>query len=267
MLSWNAEPVVNTDRGNDRGYTLIEVIATVAIMGIILLPLTTAVLQAMKLVPASGSRTRVATDVERLTNALSDDIAQAETMTVQPAYTTAGNPVGSATNAITNNPSGGPATFAAATLRSTPCVNAAKELAVLSTTTWDAADDWTYQGDTVGYIPKNLYTHGRVWSFRQWAFKFTPLGGVVKVEVFRQNLTWDFTPVSPNTMISSGGYVDEPTPYLTGYCQPSDTNVVQVSATAPAAGANEEVQLIVQLRNTSSDPVTKTVIDAAARLS
>ena len=44
------------------GFTIVELLVTITIMGLIVTPLSMAAIQALNLVPDSGSRTQVATD-------------------------------------------------------------------------------------------------------------------------------------------------------------------------------------------------------------
>jgi Tfp pilus assembly protein PilV len=83
------------------GFTIVELLVTITIMGLIVTPLSMAAIQALNLVPDSGSRTQVATDSQLLTTIFSSDIAQMQQFSEQipwgntlslpsPAYNTTG---------------------------------------------------------------------------------------------------------------------------------------------------------------------------------
>ena len=69
---------VRRPRSED-GFTLVEMITTIVIMGLVVVPLCTVMLQSLTLVPQSGSRTQSATDNTRLITQFEDDIAVANT--------------------------------------------------------------------------------------------------------------------------------------------------------------------------------------------
>ena len=84
-------------RGGEHGFTMIELVTTVVIMGLIVVPLSMIALQALQLVPATGARTQGATDRSRLISQFSDDVANAQqidfydtgaTQTVKQAFKT-----------------------------------------------------------------------------------------------------------------------------------------------------------------------------------
>lgn len=66
------------DDDRERGFTLVETIAVVVILGLIVVPLCTTMTQVLTLVPQSGRRTSSATDLSRLGQVFSDDVAQAQ---------------------------------------------------------------------------------------------------------------------------------------------------------------------------------------------
>jgi prepilin-type N-terminal cleavage/methylation domain-containing protein len=66
---------------SDDGYTLVEMIAAIVIMGLVIAPLCTAMIQSMKLVPTSGDRAQVATDSDRMVRQFSNDVGNAQSLT------------------------------------------------------------------------------------------------------------------------------------------------------------------------------------------
>src|SRR5207245_2755472 len=58
----------------ERGFTLVETIAVVVILGLIVVPLCTTMTQMLTLVPQSGRRTLSATDISQLGQVFSDDV-------------------------------------------------------------------------------------------------------------------------------------------------------------------------------------------------
>src|SRR4051794_3785532 len=63
---------------SEAGMTLVEMLATIVIMGLVMGPLTMAFVQAINLIPASSARTQAATDADRLLMDFSNDVAQAQ---------------------------------------------------------------------------------------------------------------------------------------------------------------------------------------------
>ncbi|HET9729451.1 MAG TPA: hypothetical protein VFR41_08535 [Acidimicrobiia bacterium] len=64
--------------GDEAGLTLVEMLATIIIMGLIIGPLSMAMVEALNIIPQSGQRTQSATDYSRLQQALADDASQAQ---------------------------------------------------------------------------------------------------------------------------------------------------------------------------------------------
>ncbi len=57
-----------------------ELIATIVIMGLVIAPLCTALMQSLNLVSTTGDRTQLATDADRAIKLFSDDVADAQTI-------------------------------------------------------------------------------------------------------------------------------------------------------------------------------------------
>jgi prepilin-type N-terminal cleavage/methylation domain-containing protein len=249
------------------GFTLVEVVACVVIMAIIIVPLSTTLIQALNLVPAAGGRTQVATGEDRLQSTLTDDLLQANYIQVFSAYNTSGAAVGSnPPQAIINLPPVVPAAFNNVALQATPCVTTASELAVLQTATWDATKNYTYTGVTAWPFSTGAQVQAPQWYWHVYNVQFTPITpSLVQVQVIRTNSTWDFT-TNPFTV---GASADEPTPYLTGYCKAGDAGVVSVKATAPGSGSpaatHEDVQVTFNVRSSPTQTPTSLTIDGGAR--
>ena len=62
---------------DERGFTLVELLTAIVVLGLIMAPLTMAVVQAMRVVPQSNTRTGVATDAARLLTTFTRDIGNA----------------------------------------------------------------------------------------------------------------------------------------------------------------------------------------------
>ena len=62
----------------ERGFTMVEVVTVVVIMGLVIAPLCIALTQAMNLIPQSSARAQAATDNVRLLSTFSDDVAQTQ---------------------------------------------------------------------------------------------------------------------------------------------------------------------------------------------
>jgi hypothetical protein len=70
--------------------TVVEVVVTMVILGIVMAPLATALTQSMRLIPQGSQLTQRATDTSRLATLFADDVAQAQKITNHAA---AGAPV------------------------------------------------------------------------------------------------------------------------------------------------------------------------------
>jgi prepilin-type N-terminal cleavage/methylation domain-containing protein len=77
-------------RANERGLTLIELVATITIMGVIMVPLSTALIEALQTAPAASVRTQMATDTDHLGATLDDDVQQAGQLQLMCGVTSAG---------------------------------------------------------------------------------------------------------------------------------------------------------------------------------
>ena len=62
---------------DERGFTLVELLVAVVILGTVMTPLCMAFVQALNIVPQSNTRTGVATDADRLLTTFTRDIANA----------------------------------------------------------------------------------------------------------------------------------------------------------------------------------------------
>jgi prepilin-type N-terminal cleavage/methylation domain-containing protein len=181
----------------ERGFTLVEVVTTIVIMGLVMAPLCSALIQAMNLIPASSARTQVATDTDRMVSQFSDDVAQTQDYVNNPANT-AGDPkavywmlygIASDTPSVGTIPCPASAPAAVIQLLVTP---------------------WWYDLTTV--VPPD---HPQILAF--WRLRFTDPGGgstrfMVEVQRSGDNANW--------------------TTYLTAYCAPGQ-NVATVTTRAP----------------------------------
>ncbi len=65
----------------ERGFTLVELVMTITIMGLVIAPLSMAVVSALNLAPESGARTKAATQIDATLRALSADVGNASKVT------------------------------------------------------------------------------------------------------------------------------------------------------------------------------------------
>jgi len=63
---------------SDGGFTIVELCLTIVIMGLVMGPLTMALTQALRQIPANGARSQRSTDTNQLAYAFSDDVAQTQ---------------------------------------------------------------------------------------------------------------------------------------------------------------------------------------------
>jgi prepilin-type N-terminal cleavage/methylation domain-containing protein len=62
---------------SEQGFTLVELLTTIVIMGLVVTPLSIVMTQALTLVPESSERTKSSTDADRLVRDFSNDVANA----------------------------------------------------------------------------------------------------------------------------------------------------------------------------------------------
>ena len=206
---------------------MVELIATIVIMGLILVPLSSAVIQALQTGPTARALTQTATDTDRLTSAMDDDIQPAGQLQVSPVVDASGTVVSGSGLflAVNVSPSLPPPTWAFATLnpaRQTPCVT---NPAVGGTTTqlfytasWDQSKGYLWHGAAP--------TGAEFWYWHYYSLVFTPYGtdvsgnAIMKVDVHRSDASYDWAgfPAGPlpSTPVDDGVY-------LTGYCKAGDT--------------------------------------------
>jgi hypothetical protein len=212
---------------------LIEVVVTVVIMGLIIAPLTTALFEAMRLVPASGDRTRLATDSELVATKLSDDVASGQQIYNVVA---SGSPVFS-------EPSSGPWTQLDSGPTITTCVNSAADVPAFGII--GGSFLWVFWTDSgIGGSPSQRII--------EWAARITGSGARRLVEIRR---------------VDNAGNDNV---LLTGYCQasPAAENVVTIQTFKPVAGTfNEHVLLTIQLRDSIGNLEQPLKLDAEVRAS
>lgn len=238
---------------DDRGFTLVEVIATVVIIGLVVGPLATGLVQALNLVPQSGRRTRLATDLTRLQLTTSNDIAQATQVVVYNPPNTSGVQSGASTAfnyPFVDTQDGASPTTASIAAKDTPCVTTAtaapaNQPTVAHTLSFD---------DTSG--AKKWY-----WHYYRLSFAAAGAAGVMAVEVHRWTQSLDWSGLGWSPLVDEGVYV-------AGYCKTSETDVVSVSATAPGASVtNERVTLVLRLHPdpAAAEPRGNATIEATVR--
>lgn len=222
-------------RRGERGVTLVSLLVGVTIAGLIIGPVATMFVQAIRIVPQSGRRTQWATGVDRLATTLGDDVAQATRVSVgaPPDAATGAQP---ASTVVFDFPlaAAAPASSALA-VRPTPCVRVASETQLVEAASWDVAAAAT-----------------TTWT-RTYRLRFAPAAPeTMKVEVWRLRRT-------------DPSITAEDSVFLTGYCGFGDTQVASVSAAAASATAPARVTLTLQLRPAPGDPMQPTTIATTVR--
>jgi hypothetical protein len=181
------------------GLTLTELIATIVIMGLVMAPLCTAFIQALKMIPQSGTRTQVATDNDRLLLAFSDDVAQTQLWVNQ-----ANTPGITATNTW----------FPTFSLRPTASVTGRVQCPSVATTTQLLT---LFHSDPASSSPHNLW--------QDWQVVFTSVVGSPSVMMQVQRRDRDTT----------SSFTSAWDTLTTGYCTPLQTDVAVLTAVAPQA--------------------------------
>jgi prepilin-type N-terminal cleavage/methylation domain-containing protein len=212
---------------DERGFTLVEMLATIVIMGLVVAPLTAALMEAINLIPAAGDRTKLATDTVLVEKQFSDDVADAQFFWNIPA------------SAVPfQEPATGAWTLANSTSPTQSCGAAANVFAFYAA--------WTDTGAGA--------TDTRA-KAALWAWGVTGSGTTQQVVLTRT--FW------PDT--SSGHTNDPAVTMLTGYCKSGD-NFFSVNTTAPTANQSyEDVQFTFSLRNSLGQPLPKVTLDARIR--
>jgi prepilin-type N-terminal cleavage/methylation domain-containing protein len=241
------------DHGED-GFTLVEMIATIVIMGIIVVPLTSALTQALKSVPESGGRTQQATDTSRLEARLIQDLTSSNWTQVitQPSL--------AVTDAAAYKPGGdsfvGSPAFVAKDVatQSMACPATTSSAGFVTMTVYDDVSD--------NYIFSGLKVGGKKWNQHLYRVDFTRVGsGIAAVKVTRANQTFVWDGSSPNAPLT------DDLPLLTGYCKTGDTAVVATTATAPSATSQAETYTVkFSVRPTASANPTVFTVSASQRV-
>jgi prepilin-type N-terminal cleavage/methylation domain-containing protein len=241
----------NRDQG---GFTLVEMVATIVIMGIIVVPLTSALIQALNTVPTSGERTQQATDADRLEARLMQDLTTSNWTQVikQPSLAT--------TDAAAYKPGGDSLTGSPAFVahdvptQSMACPATTTSAGFVTMTVYeDVSDDYIWSGIKVG---------GKKWNQHLYRVDFTPAGsGIAAVKVIRANQTFVWDGSSSNTPLT------DDLPLLTGYCKTTDTAVVATTAAAPSATNQSETYTVkFSVRPTASANPTVFTVSATQRV-
>ena len=218
-------------RLRENGYTLVEVVAVIAILGVIVVPLCATLVQALNVVPQSGQRTQTATDNSRLLSTFSADIAQAQRIeTFPPAVGTGTGAVNLDTNANAI-PTGTTTTFNCQTGTSP----------VIELTWRDRTQDLV---DGFGNVILPLPLSSRA----TYSLVFTGVAGssppLYKLDLQRVS-------------VLRGGPASTPVSYLQSvYCSSDDAVVTVNVVPANASTYNEEVSIAVKgLKDRSGKPI------------
>src|SRR3954447_7551598 len=92
-MSEPGDPLMDHRRQDtELGFTLVELLITVVILGLVVGPLGIGLVQALRVIPDSGERTQAATDRDRALLVFADDVAQAQNTAVNQPGLPAGTP-------------------------------------------------------------------------------------------------------------------------------------------------------------------------------
>ena len=221
--------------GTERGFTLVETIATVVIMGLVMGPLAMTVVQALNLVPQSGQTTQNATDNQRVLTQFADDIAQAQLLVQYNPWSAPFWEIGNPPWWTTSNTS------------PTACSGAATSASLLD-------DYWADKSQGAGAAT----------SRSSYVLQFAPVSGsttLATVELDRQYwAAWPGGTPPPDTT----------TKLQSGYCNyglGGDTQTATVVSIAPdhQATFNEQIQMTLNLRGSSGVMQTAVTLDGTVR--
>jgi hypothetical protein len=270
--------LVRRSHRNESGFTLVDVVASFVILGIIMVPLSRAMFETMKIPAQNGGITKGATDFDRLQSVVSRDVAQAQQLWISPppSFTPPSTWTANFPSLVfAYKPWDESWTTADKTPQSTPCTTglaSAASFALIQTYSWDPnLANFTYTGgwNLLGALegkPTGPYKVGAsTWMSHSLKARFTPMTapvGYLRVEIYRSSAAWDWAQ-DPATSLDA---IDE-APIATGYCKSGD--VVSIAqATKPTGGAiNESLKLTLSLRSAPgpSVPIVSTTIEAVER--
>jgi len=208
---------------------------TVVIMGLIIAPLSMALVQALNLVPQSGARTQDATDDQHSLQQWTDDVSQSEYAVVANGASHQG-------------------------------------LWVLAPTQTLAT--WTLQSASSTFAcPATANSLLLYWGF--WSDPPAPLGGTMPGAAYSVNFSAPSPPAANGMMVAelhrvpSVGLTPQPgdTVLRRGYCLPGESTTARMDAT-PQAGVQENFMLTFKVHDTPS-PTTSlvtSIYNASARV-
>jgi prepilin-type N-terminal cleavage/methylation domain-containing protein len=220
----------------ERGFTMVEVVTVVVIMGLVIAPLCMALTQAMNLIPQSSARAQAATDNDRLLATFSDDVAQTQVYVNGPAnqwYCIA-----------VNNPVCQPTTSASGSYTTPATVPAVQTLYQFLYLSWQDA----------GVSPAVVY---QVW----WRLRLSPGGGPGRMQVEVQRSTDN---VTYSTYLTAYAAVNKAIAVVTT-SPPLDTpadgsiGVVLQNLTDKFGTALNKIEFIAKMRAGRIDPLAPLV--------
>ncbi len=244
-------------RSDESGFTLPEMVVTIAIMGIVIAPLSMALIQALTLVPQSGARTQTATDAIRLNNSFVGDVTQAQGIDMwfggSWATHTWTAPTGQPTSEFAE---ANPTTWTQVTIPyggSAPSQSyTCPGTSLAGTQSIDLFDAWWSDTPSFGNVAA---ASGRTMAKYQLRFTTAPNTTTLQqVQVWRQ------------TSVDGAAAIDDATPLLTGWCNGGDS-IATVTAlpTSDLGHAQETLSLTLFLRTQVGGLVANTTVQAAAR--
>ncbi len=243
-------------RADAAGFTVVDVIASVVITGIVIAPMSIALVQALNLVPESGARTTAATDMDRLQAAMNDDVAQAQSLELflTPTFTTSGGTTTGATagaafpqwtEVSATKWSSTPLTGWLALAAITGCPTLPIRSGTVTTPLFDSS--WS---DGLDAATRGLKS---------------PPDVLVKYELWFSNAQPGLFRVDVHRLIStSGSALSDQGVYASGYCGAGDT-IVSLPYTNVTDNQQHMFNLALQLRPLPGKPQNALTISATAR--
>ena len=201
---------------NEHGFTLVEMLTCIVLMGLVMLTLCVAVTQSLTVIPRSGARSQLAADADALLKVFTEDIAQAQTIQV-------GGVVAFNFPSTQNNT--GPIL--------TACTNTCATFGC----------GWLLIG---GFKDQSLgSTAPQQTTLLRIVISGTAAQRTVEIYDLRKGID---------------------SRYLSGFCRPTDTQVVSIQTFAPSGGQlNERVRVVLNLRDKTGDLQAPIYLDAAVR--
>jgi hypothetical protein len=245
---------------DERGFTLVDVVAAFTLTGIVIAPLAVMLNEGMTAIPAAGARSVNSSNRDRFQAAMQTDLSQAGQFVVEPSRDASGNTTGTPTIAFQALPGNW---VQASSVSLNTCVTTASTVQepFFDTGTWDASTTPPYI-TPAGVTPANTNVESQNWAMVRYAllFRAPRQDGFIPVEVHRLTTTWDRSTAAPSYPAADSSNL-----YVSGFCKPGDWVTFLGGAPPNTTNMHEVATILVQLRDSPSDALVTTNATTAIR--